>query len=50
MVGRSAGPAPRLPQHALHSPEGFLASRARYLVIHTDVLAEEEKVEGTAGR
>ncbi|HZF13236.1 MAG TPA: hypothetical protein VFE33_30975 [Thermoanaerobaculia bacterium] len=28
------------------SPEGFLASRARYLVIHTDVLAEEEKVEG----
>ena len=28
------------------SPEGFLGSRARYLVIHTDVLAEEEKVEG----
>jgi hypothetical protein len=28
------------------SPEGFLGSRARYLVIHTDVLAEEEKVQG----
>ncbi len=26
------------------SPEGFLASRARYLIVHTDVLAEEEKV------
>jgi hypothetical protein len=28
------------------SPEGFLASRARYLIVHTDVLAEEEKVRG----
>ncbi|MEA2691132.1 MAG: hypothetical protein QOJ16_519 [Acidobacteriota bacterium] len=28
------------------SPEGFLASRARYLIVHTDVLAEEEKVQG----
>jgi hypothetical protein len=28
------------------SPEGFLASRARYLIVHTDVLAEEERVEG----
>jgi hypothetical protein len=28
------------------SPEGFLASRARYLIVHTDVLAEEEKVSG----
>jgi hypothetical protein len=28
------------------SPEGFLASRARYLIVHTDVLAEEEAVYG----
>jgi hypothetical protein len=28
------------------SPEEFLGSRARYLIVHTDVLAEEAKVRG----